>query len=206
MIGIAAKVCIPKLTRGLKDYKKHSDEHFMVRQQAAWTTGRMGPLAKEHIDLLISMMHGEGQKAPEIVEAIGRIGVVHENVVPNILDFMERGSAWTMIQTWKTLQKFGTKSERAIPFTKRFLTKPSFYGKSDGRRRELIVIEAMKLLQVVGPKAVDALPPVKSLINYKYPFNEDDDVTPLMRKEAAKTADILKSIAAKGKVTPNEKQ
>ena len=76
MIGPAARICIPKLTRGLTDFVLHSQEHFMVRQQSAWTCGRMGPLAAEHIDRLISMLHAEGCKAPEIVEAIGRIGAI----------------------------------------------------------------------------------------------------------------------------------
>ena len=77
MIGPAAKSCIPRLTKGLTDFKPSSDEHFMVRRASAWTCGRMGPLAAEHLDRLISMMLSEGQKAPEYVEAIGLIGPRH---------------------------------------------------------------------------------------------------------------------------------
>ena len=39
MIGPAAKAVIPRLTRGLTDFKKWSEKHQQVRQQAAWTCG-----------------------------------------------------------------------------------------------------------------------------------------------------------------------
>jgi hypothetical protein len=35
------------------------------------------------------MMHAEGDYMPETVEALGLIGPVHENVVPNIVDKLE---------------------------------------------------------------------------------------------------------------------
>jgi HEAT repeat protein len=195
MIGPAAKRCIAKLGRALTDYREYSEEHYMVRRAAAWTTGRMGPLAAEHMDRLIAMMHGEGARTPEIVAAIGNIGPVNDNVAPNMVDFMETGPGWTMVETWQVLQKFGPKAELAIPFAKRILTNPSFYGQNDRQKRQLAVIEAMKFLQVAGPKAVDVLPQVESLINYKYPYGEKHEETVLMQKEAAKTAGILKGMA-----------
>ncbi len=194
MIGPAAKRCIPKLARALTDFVLYSKEHQLVRQQAAWTCGRMGPLAAEHMDRLISMLHAEGQEIPEIAEAIGCIGPIQDNIVPNILDKMERkdgGTAWQK-ESWQTLQKFGVKAEGALPFAKRFITNPQFYGTNNSREREAIVVEVLKFLQVAGPKAVDALPQVENLANYKYPYNEEDEMTPVMRKEAAKTAAILK--------------
>lgn len=90
MIGPAAKKVIPKLTRALTDYVQYSTEHQMVRQQAAWACGRMGPLAVEHMDRLITMLHAEGEQLPEIVEAIGQIGPINENVINNIVDKMEQ--------------------------------------------------------------------------------------------------------------------
>jgi hypothetical protein len=172
----------------------------MVSVAAAGACERMGPLAKEHVDLLISLLFRyASDQTPAYVKALGAIGPVQDNIVPSIMDFMERGAAWRHIETWQVLHKFGAKSEQVVPYAKRFLTNPQFYGRSDGRHRELLVIEAMKFLQVAGPKAAEAMPQVEALINYKYPYNEDDDVTPLMRKEAARTAEILRKIASPDK-------
>ncbi|MBA4389216.1 MAG: hypothetical protein C0404_14680 [Verrucomicrobia bacterium] len=195
MIGPAAKSCIPKLQEPLEYGIPNSNSDapfFLVRQATAWTISRMGPLAEGYMDRLIARLHHEGVKMPAIVEAIGSIGPVNDKVVPNIYDFMEKGAAWWMVEPWQVLQKFGVKAEQVIPFAKRFLTNPQFYGMNDRRQRELTVIEALKFLQVAGPKAVDVLPQVESLIDYKYPHNAEDDLSPLMRKEAAKTAGILK--------------
>jgi HEAT repeat protein len=197
MIGPAAKSCIPKLTRALTDFAKHSEQHQMVRQQAAWTCGRMGPLAAKHIDRLITMMHSEGHQLPEIVEAIGNIGPVHENVVSNILDKMESHTSWQKA-SWVALRKFGKRSAEVVPFAKRFLKNPRFYGTRNSEYRESVVVEVLKLLRVVGPSAATCLPEVENLANYKYPFNEDDAMTPVMRKEAAKTAAILKKLTPEG--------
>ncbi len=195
MIGPAAKSCIPKLTRALTDYVQYSTEHQMVRQQAAWTCGRMGPLAKEHMDRLISMMHAEGQQLPEIVVAIGEIGALNDNIVSNIMDKMEKDTSW-QIQSWLALQKFGEKSAPVVPFAKRFLKNATFYGSNNSEYREKVVVEVLKLLRITGPTAKTCLPEVENLANYKYPYNEDDAMTPVMRKEAAETAAILKKGAS----------
>ncbi|MBM4038431.1 MAG: HEAT repeat domain-containing protein [Planctomycetes bacterium] len=204
VIGLAAKACIPHLktplAQGDQLLGSHQDQEYrLVRRAAAWTCGRMGPLAAGHMDLLISRMHAEGQHCPEIVEAIGLIGPVHDNVVPNILDKMEQKDGGTVWQTesWQALQRFGAKAEAVLPFAKRFITEPRFYGTNNSREREALVIEVLRFLRVAGPKAVDCLPQVENLANYKYPYNEEDDMTPVMRKEAAKTAAILKERVGK---------
>ena len=191
MIGPAAKTCIPKLTRALTDFKLHSTAHQMVRREAAWTCGRMGPLAKEHMDRLISMMHTEGHELPQIVEAIGEIGAINENVVSNIMDKMEKNASWQMA-SWLALQKFGEKSAPVVPFAKRFLKEAKFYGTNNSEYREKVVIEVLKLLRMVGPTAKSCMPEIEHLANYKYPFNEDDKMTEPMRQEARKTAAFLK--------------
>ena len=204
VIGLAAKACIPHLKTPLAQgdhlLGSHQDQECrLVRRAAAWTCGRMGPLAAEHMDLLISRMHAEGQHCPEIVEAIGLIGPVHANVIPNILDKMEQrdgGTAWQK-ESWQALQRFGAKAETVVPFAKRFITNPQFYGTNNSRERETLVIEILKFLRVAGPKAAEALPQVENLANYKYPYNEEDDMTPVMRKEAAQTAAILKERVGK---------
>jgi hypothetical protein len=49
---------------------------------------------------------------------------------------------------------------------------------------------------VAGPKAVEALPQVESLTKYVYPYG-DSALTPSLRKEAVKTAGMLKAIQGK---------
>lgn len=191
MIGPAAKKVIPKLARGLTDYQQYSEEHHMVRAAAAWACGRMGPLAAEHMDRLITMLQAEGETTPTVVEAIGNIGPINDNVVANILTKMEMSTSW-QTQSWVALQKFGTKAESVVPFAKRFLGRATFYGSGNSRAREALVIEVMKFLRVAGPSAATAIPELENLANYKYPYNEEDDMTPVMRKAAAETLAIIK--------------
>lgn len=164
MIGPAAKCVIPKLTRALTDFKKYSNEHQMVRQQAAWNCGQMGPLAVEHMDRLISMLHTEGHELPEIVEAIGKIGAINDNVVPNIIDKME-GTTYRLIDfhiaALKALQKFGSKSKLAMPYITRVLQESgtAHTGQLSLKWR----IEAVKLMASIGPEAKEALPLLEKL-------------------------------------------
>jgi HEAT repeat protein len=154
MIGPAAKKVIPKLHRGLIDYRKHSREHQMVRQQSAWAAGRMGPLAKMHIDRLISMLHQEGHQLPEIAWAIGEIGPVHENVVPNLVDKMEKSMRYTglVLRSLEALEKFGDKSAPAVDFLMYYMQK--------GRPTTKTFIQTLKTLKAIGPKAKKAVPVV----------------------------------------------
>jgi HEAT repeat protein len=172
MIGPAAKICIPQLTRALTDFKLHSREHFMVRQQAAWTCGRMGPLAAEHMDRLISMLHAEGANAPQIVEAIGRIGPIHDNVVPNIVDAMERfdGGIGGQIQAYKALESFGPKAASAVPLLNRFLRERRLHPPQ--------IIGALNVLKAVGPAAKEAVPVLESYFEInRYRSKNQPDAT-----------------------------
>lgn len=193
MIGPAAKICISKLTRGLRDYKEHSDEHNMVRQQAAWATGRMGPLAKEHIDLLISMMHTEGHKFPEIVEAIGRIGAIHKNVVPNIVDKMEkrrRGDLPSLIASFEALANFGTKSLPALAFVQRSLSD----GLAIQKPNIPLLVGACRALGSMGPKAKPALSVLKDASTIDFPRSADvaEEDNDLLNEEAKKAIAAIK--------------
>ena len=114
----------------------------------------MGPLAKEHLDRLISMMHQEGHHLPEIVWAIGEIGAIHENVVPNIMDAIEKG--WNLnkypgfvFSGIEALEKFGPKSAGAVDFLVARLGTASLNGK--------LATQILETLGVIGPKAKKAL-------------------------------------------------
>jgi HEAT repeat protein len=172
MIGPAAKSCIPKLTRALTDFKLHSDEHTMVRQQAAWTCGRMGPLAAEHIDRLISMLQQEGENMPETAEAIGKIGPVHENVVPNLMDKIERAryaDSWAALKiaAFDALASFGPKSAPAVPLIKRLL--PNIGNKSSFEDNVGIRISMLKALAAAGKEAAPAGAEIEAQLNPQIP-------------------------------------
>jgi hypothetical protein len=165
MIGPAARGVIPKLTRGLTDYKIHSDEHRLVRQQAAWTCGRMGPLAAMHMDRLISMLHAEGIRIPEIAEAMGLIGPVHENVVPNLLDAYESSGPYEdsspdlKLAILGALERFGPKAAAATPMIAAYL-------KGDRARRSRVALRTamMRTLAAIGPAAGSAAPEIEGQI------------------------------------------
>lgn len=188
MIGPAAKSVIPKLTRALTDFKQWSQEHQMVRQQAAWACGRMGPLAAEHIDRLIAMMHTEGHELPEIVEAIGNIGAVHENVALNVVDWLEklgRGGRYgaAKLAGWIALEKLGGKAEPVVPLIARYLR--------EGLREDPpeSYVQWFRILRAAGPKAEEILPKVREWAEVQAaPRGWAQEMFEKVRQEAAATA------------------
>jgi HEAT repeat protein len=168
MIGPAAKFCIPHLTRALTDYQEHSEEHRMVRQQAAWTCGRMGPLAAAHMDRLLSMMQSEGEVLPEIVEAVGLIGPLNENVINNIVDKMESCCRAGSLDAWafrekalEALGRFGPKAAPALPYLMKILR-----DTPDNRVAIEPLIGSVKTIGQIGPTAKDALPLLEKMKTY----------------------------------------
>jgi HEAT repeat protein len=173
-IGPAAKSCIPHLPRRLVDRTLvphpwiEQDERSLVERAAAWTAGRMGPLAAEHIDRLIALMHGRSY--PEVVEAIGRIGPVHENVARNVTDRMEkvmnthdlllgeRKAGEYVPACFAALETFGPKAAAAVPLMARLLAEqPREYGGPH------IPLLALKVLGAVGRGAAEAVPDIEKL-------------------------------------------
>ncbi|MBA4389167.1 MAG: hypothetical protein C0404_14435 [Verrucomicrobia bacterium] len=198
MIGPAARSVIPKLSKGLTDFVQYSVEHQMVRQQAAWTCGRMGPLAAEHVDRLVSMLNSEGEQLPQIVEALGLIGPVNPNIVPNIVNKIEAADvnidAWSGFRAtaFAALARIGPKAEGALAFTKRFLSQQP--APWDAHRMK-ISTEALKFLQTVGPKAKECAGEVEKLTKYPVPGDRGSDAAvsaKALQEEAVKTAELLK--------------
>jgi hypothetical protein len=183
MIGPAAKKVVPKLHRGLIDYRKYSREHQMVRQQSAWACGRMGPLAKMHIDRLISMLHQEGHQIPEIAWAIGQIGPVHENVVPNLVDKMEKNmnSHAMVMRTLQALEGYGERAAPAVDFL-------MYYMKS-GKASTETLIQTLKTLKAIGPKAKKAVPLVTK-------YKEIKSYSAHHRKASAEQVAEIRKLAA----------
>ncbi|MBA4387316.1 MAG: hypothetical protein C0404_05000 [Verrucomicrobia bacterium] len=165
MIGPAAKKTIPKFLKGLTDYREHSSEHQMVRQVSAWTCGRMGPLAAEHMDRLLSMLQAEGDQIPEIAEAMGRIGPLNENVVMNLVDRLERlPGGWfpCKASAYGALEVFGPKALPALQYMMRVLRD------TPGNRVPIEpLIAATKVCGKIGPAAKDALPLLEKMAKYE---------------------------------------
>jgi hypothetical protein len=152
----------------------------------------MGPLAKEHIDRLISMMHQEAHEVPEIVEAIGRIGLVHGNVLSNVIDKFEKtgeGTSWSgfKIAALKAFARFGDKSAPAVLMLKRSMARLGADKTSFAVRTEL-----MRTLAAIGPKARPMLPEIRAAVKYnnysdwRIPKEEKDKLHKDLREEAAR--------------------
>jgi hypothetical protein len=184
MIGPAAKSCIPHLPRMFDDELHHAkpqrgpshSEMYMVHSAAAWTAGRMGPLAACHIDRLISMLHGDRDISTTVVWAIGEIGPVHDNVIRNLADRLEKalvGGGFAVgalsypvgditegtIPEYRefcfaALAKFGAKSAAAAPLMIRCISEGDWYAPHHIRD----AIGAMKVLRALGALAKDAVP------------------------------------------------
>jgi HEAT repeat protein len=168
MIGPAAKSCIPHLTDRLKDWPRRlpDDGTRLVRKAAAWTCGRMGPLAAQHVDLIITRLHSEGDTVPEMVEALGLIGPVRDNMVPNIIDKLERvdlNVGYELeTQSYIALKRFGPKAMPALSFLMRILR-----NTPDNRVRIEPLIAATKVIGAIGPEAKEAVPLLEKMTTYQ---------------------------------------
>ena len=164
MIGPAAKSCVPKLTRVLDDRPPSNMEAALARKAAAWTCGRMGPLAAEQVDRLISLMHSDDHgAAPESVEALGLIGLVHENVLLNIMDRLEgyMESGWGLdfrIKAFEALAQLGHKAAAAVPLLRRCLRRLDNTGDKGLKMR----LALLKALAAIGPAAKEAAPEIEA--------------------------------------------
>lgn len=201
MIGTAAKSSIPRLAERLNDAQP-------VRNAAAWTCGRMGKLAAEHVDRLISIMQGE--RYPQIdhffagasYEALGKIGAVHKNVVPNIVNRLEAIGAGTAfhpqhdgkagrvcyLQGVRALERIGPDAADAVSYLNRVLSGNPF---GDAERSLAIV----KALGAIGPAAAEAVPTLQKTADGKPPRN--DEFSQELPKAAAAAIEAIKKQKAK---------
>jgi hypothetical protein len=185
MIGPAAKSSVKHLAPRLTD-GGHSggwwgkDEQCMVREAAAYCVMRMGPLAKEHTDLMISELHLEGQKDPVWFKALAAIGPVQGNIVPNMLNKIESkdnsGGRW--VEAYEALGAFGPKAAEAVPLLDRFLR--------DRKVPTACAIQIIKTMGAIGPAAKEAVP---TLEQYRKTKGYAGETTPEQLKEMNKAAD-----------------
>jgi hypothetical protein len=180
MIGPAAKSCLPHLVEPLEygiHYSSSDGPYFQVRTATVWTLSRMGPLAAGYMDRLIARLHYEGSRMPGIVEAMGSIGPVNDNVIPNIIDVVEGAGrpgdcAGFKVKAFETLAKFGEKSAKAVPVMRRFLRDTT------GNEPRPIQEAILKALPAMGAAAKEAAPEILSYAR------QDRDKG--LREEAAK--------------------
>lgn len=223
MIGPAAKSCIPELPRMFDDHKYHARpqrgpshaEMYMVHSAGAWTAGRMGSLAACHIDRLISMLNGDRDISTTVVWAIGEIGPVHDNVIPNIVNRLEKtiygqyegfsvGALSYLVgditkgtkqeyrdYCFANLAKFGVKSKSAVPLMVRLISEDNW---TSGHRIHN-AIGAMKVLAAVGTEAKEALPAIEKALK----VNRFDNRIPAETIEAFKKQAQAALAAVSGK-------
>jgi hypothetical protein len=201
MIGPAAASCIPDLPTMFDDDAHHArpqggpthQEMYMVHSAAAWTAGRMGPRAACHIDRLISILNSDHDISTTVVWAIGEVGPVHENVIPNVVDRLEKalvGAGFAVgalnycvgditqgtIQEYRdfcfaVLAKFGAKSKSAVPLMNRILSEGNGYDVHHIAN----ATGACKVLRAVGPEAKEAIPALEGAVKIE---RFDDRIPP----------------------------
>jgi hypothetical protein len=165
MIGPAGKACIPHLKPLLEEPPGAGPNANSVA--TAWTCERMGPLAREHVDLLITLIHrNENLSTPAYVLALRAIGPVQDNIIPNIIDMIEsagRGGDCGVFKAaaFATLASFGEKSAAVVPYIRRTL-QSQMYG-NDGT---VISTAMMKALPAFGAASKEAAPEILAQIRY----------------------------------------
>lgn len=162
MIGLAAQKCIPKLDGMLTEYGVGvpDEDYRAIRGATAWTLGRMGPLAAGKMDYLVMLLHKDSWQNPEVVEAMGRIGPVNDNVVQNIMDEIEprHDHMRRTIQAYVALERFGPKAAPAVPVLVRVL--------GEGFEPRL-TIQVIKVFKAIGPAANEAVPTINGYLGRK---------------------------------------
>lgn len=176
MIGPAARTCIPLLGRTFRREIGSWPDDFSAWDAAAWTCGRMGALAAEHVDPLLEMLLRT--ETTEALDAIGKIGPVQANIVPAIVERMEQVSARTvriqkgprstamsekaamafMQHSFDVLAQLGSASAPAVPFLTRFISTKR------GEEQKDHVLGALKALGSVGPAASSATSAIQSIL------------------------------------------
>jgi HEAT repeat protein len=180
-IGPAAKSAVKPLGKLL------NDRMFPVRGAAAWACGRLGKHAEMHIDKLISMMHGERDIATTVVYAIRELGPVHENVMPNVVDRLEKTfyAQWggfrvgarsycvgeitkgtTQEYQWfcfDALARHADKAAVAVGLMERVISEKGWNSSHRFNR----ALGAVKVLKAIGPKAKSAAPKIKAVLDVK---------------------------------------
>lgn len=225
MIGPAAKSCIPELPVLYDDAGRHAQyggdssagESYLVHSAALWTTGRMGPLAACHMDRLISILHSDGDISTTAVWAIGEIGAVNDNIVPNLMKCLEKklygqyggfnvGALSFCVGeitqgttqeyrdfVFNVLAKFGPKSVKAVPMMNRLISEGDWYNGYNIRN----AIGALKVLRAVGPDAGEALPALEKAAAIKLTrFDErlTEEVANQFMKEAQSALAAVKGV------------
>jgi HEAT repeat protein len=173
MIGPAAKSCLPALPPRFEDTEWLKDaECFLVRRAAAWTAGRMGKHGAVHIDRLISLLHANRPGETEFIDAIGEIGPVHQNVVPNVVDKIEKsiyggfqGVSGEQLANYVShglavLKRFGPASAPATDFLARLLAEGKY------------VEDTLAAVAAIGPPAAKTA----AVIREKYAAHSSEAV------------------------------
>jgi hypothetical protein len=163
MIGPEAKSFLAHAAPLLKEHRPGYAvyEGYGIRCAAAWAVGRMGTHAKGMIDLLIAMMHADAHVNPNLMWAIGQVGPVHENVIPNIMDKVESagraGDYGGMKKAaFESLAGFGEKSAQVVPLARRLLRDRTYPMQPPLRAA------VMEMLAAIGPKAKEAVPEIEA--------------------------------------------
>jgi HEAT repeat protein len=185
-IGLAAVKVIPKLDRVLSEVIGNDAETILVKRATAWTLGRMGPRSAEYMDRLVALMHKDLARNPDVVEAIGCIGPLNENVVRNILDVIEPADAMRgVMEAYVALEKFGPRAAPAVPLLCRLLK---------GRGMSPVLrIQIVRTLKAIGPAAAEAAPILPSLCAGKTP--DDYYATELRGITPEQIAELKKACA-----------
>lgn len=189
MIGPAAKACLPALPAKMDEATvDHADQ---IQRATAWTCGRMGPLAAMYADKLINMMHS--RTYPQVVEALGQVGVANDSVVKNITARMEKvmytkdymlyeaEAADYIPKCLATLEKFGPKAKGAVPLINRCLSEGEWYNPWSIRW----AIGGFRVLGAVGTEAKETAPTIeKALQITRFDDRIPREVVEQFKKEA----------------------
>jgi HEAT repeat protein len=162
MIGPAAKACIPNLKPLLEEPPGATPN--MVSMAAAGASERMGPLAREHTDLLITLMHRyASDQTPAYVLALRAIGPIQDNIVQNVMSRMETiGWGGCMEACVLTLETFGPKAEASTDLLARFIRE----WKTDAKG----MTKMARALKAIGPGAKNAEKTLRDLLALPYHY------------------------------------
>jgi hypothetical protein len=121
IISNPAKAAVPALIGALQE--PDPDGGYLVRMNAAWALGNIGPEAQEAVPALLKALEDSDKNVCEqSLRALLHIGLEANQAIPAFVKALESGHSWILEDIAAALGRFGPEAIDAIPILNQALT------------------------------------------------------------------------------------
>ena len=145
---------------GMIELMQRTDLPWFTRRQAALTLGRMGPMAKASVPVLIRLLHDEDSESTKlfVLKAIMLLGPVAADATPELVDMARDSNEQHLIRTaaLEALARIGPQRNEVLPLLIAGV-RGELSSASPQAQNELRMTSA-DVLSLLGPAAAPAIP------------------------------------------------